>query len=119
MPDPRFPGKPSGNPQRPGGPPGPPRPPGPPPRPPQAPGAPPAQAPAGPEGSPEPKECPKCKGKMVTHSQANNCCAITLLGKDEQGQFVFNPAAGVPVALFCCEGCGFIEFYSAVTLGLV
>jgi predicted nucleic-acid-binding Zn-ribbon protein len=62
------------------------------------------------------KECPKCKGKM----SAGTLKKIGYYGNPPyefapDGETPF-PVKGVPgkrkqLSLYCCENCGFIEFY--------
>jgi len=65
---------------------------------------------------PEVKECPKCKGSMTVGT-------LKKIGYHGNPPYEFAPdgeppfdVRGIPskrkqMALYCCENCGFIEFY--------
>ena len=65
---------------------------------------------------PEVKECPKCKGKMSAGT-------LKKIGYHGNPPYEFAPdgepefdVRGIPsvrkqLTLYCCENCGFIEFY--------
>ena len=65
---------------------------------------------------PEVKECPKCKGKMSAGT-------LKKIGHHGNPPYEFAPdgeppfdVRGIPskrkqMSLYCCENCGFIEFY--------
>ncbi len=39
--------------------------------------------------------------------------AITVVEKPESGEFNFKPGSGIPVFVYYCEECGYIEIYSS------
>lgn len=66
----------------------------------------------------EAKVCPKCSGTMSTDNREGFCWAVTAVVKDpENGQILYDPATGVPLAMFTCQECGYLEFYSGIKLG--
>lgn len=66
----------------------------------------------------EAKVCPKCSGAMQTDNREGFCWAVTAVVKDpENGQILYDPATGVPLAMFTCQECGYLEFYSGIKMG--
>lgn len=76
--------------------------------------APAAEAPAA-EGA---KVCPKCQGEMLTDNNGEFCWAVTAVVKDPEGRILYDPATGVPLVMYTCQGCGYLEFYSAIKTGV-
>lgn len=68
-----------------------------------------------PEGA---KPCPKCSGAMLTDNNGEFCWAVTAVVKDPEGRILYDPATGVPLAMYTCQDCGYLEFYSAIKTGL-
>ena len=68
-----------------------------------------------PEGA---KPCPKCSGTMLTDNNGEFCWAVTAVVKDPEGRILYDPATGVPLAMYTCQDCGYLEFYSAIKTGL-
>ena len=68
-----------------------------------------------PEGA---KECPKCNSAMLTDNNGEFCWAVTAVVKDPEGRILYDPATGVPLAMYTCQECGYLEFYSAIKTGL-
>ncbi|MBC7545652.1 MAG: hypothetical protein H7338_23225 [Candidatus Sericytochromatia bacterium] len=68
-----------------------------------------------PEGA---KSCPKCSGTMLTDNNGEFCWAVTAVVKDPEGRILYDPATGVPLAMYTCQECGYLEFYSAIKTGL-
>ena len=65
-------------------------------------------------------QCPKCKGEMVRGFILDRTYGANLVGSWHEGQpkksfwtTTKAPiAAGIPVGVFRCVGCGYLEFYS-------
>ena len=64
------------------------------------------------------KVCPKCEGEMLTDNNGEFCWAVTAVVKDPEGRILYDPATGVPLAMYTCQNCGYLEFYSAIKTGL-
>lgn len=78
----------------------------------------PAPAPEGAAAAEGAKTCPKCEGEMLTDNNGEFCWAVTAVVKDPEGRILYDPATGVPLVMYTCQGCGYLEFYSAIKTGI-
>ena len=67
-------------------------------------------------------KCPKCQGEMVQgfipdySDGASKSVSAWAEGQAKKsfwsGLKNVPPAGGIPIAAFCCRGCGYLEFYA-------